>query len=78
MLGQPVEGIFEITYTWGRYVGPDAQHVIPNADLHPHDLSSGCWCKPEEDLANPIDGRRWIHNAADGREDYESGDRLHN
>lgn len=70
--------VSEIGHTWERYVSCDIQHVVPHADLWPHQLSHACWCRPEEDDGLPYDGQRWMHNAADGREQYEAGDRLHN
>lgn len=46
------------------------QHVIPMADLRPHDPDGACWCHPEEDDDYP---GLWKHNALDGREAYENG-----
>jgi hypothetical protein len=45
-------------------------HVIPINDLHEHDEHFGCWCRPYCDDDNVI-----IHNAADGREQFETGER---
>ena len=44
-------------------------HVCPLGDLKEHEISTKCWCEPEL-----IEGV-WVHNSADGREDYENGDR---
>ncbi len=44
------------------------RHVIPLDDLKPHEGSHECWCHPTDD-----GGNRWIHNSADGREQYERG-----
>ena len=50
---------------------PSKQHVYPINDLRPHDTESGkCWCNPT------FDGFVIIHNALDGREDYESGRKM--
>ncbi len=47
-------------------------HVIPIEDLKEHEESPECWCNPTETEAV------WVHNAADGREAYETGVRqLH-
>ena len=53
-------------------------HVYPVNDLREHELTSKdgerCWCNPEYDEEDDI----FIHNALDGREAYESGEReLH-
>jgi hypothetical protein len=44
-------------------------HVIPVDDLREHHASLECWCGPVED-----DGVV-VHNALDGREAYERGER---
>ena len=44
-------------------------HVYPVGDCRPHELTQGCWCKPE--LKDGI----YVHKALDGREQYESGER---
>jgi hypothetical protein len=41
------------------------RHVIPQDDLCLHDATPDCLCCPFDD-----DGV-WIHNSADGREQYE-------
>lgn len=44
-------------------------HVVPLKDLKEHKTSEHCWCEPEK-----VDGV-WVHNSADGREEYEDGRR---
>lgn len=47
-------------------------HVFPVNDLQPHETDGGiCWCHPLIDL----DEGMIIHNAMDGREQYETGER---
>ena len=48
-------------------------HVIPINDLREHDATQECWCKPIED--SECDAV-WIHNSMDGREKFETGERL--
>lgn len=48
-------------------------HLTPVDDLRPHDFTSMCWCRPVEDVEEPD---LWHHNALDGREAYETGERL--
>ena len=43
-------------------------HVVPEADLYKHHLED-CWCQPHYDVENDVD--IWVHNAADGRNDYD-------
>ena len=45
--------------------------VVPLGDLRPHHEGPGCWCRPLEhdDIL--------LHNAADDRESYEQGRKLH-
>jgi hypothetical protein len=48
----------------------ETYHVVPVADTCEHIISLDCWCQPyvdeeEEDVI--------IHNALDGREDFELG-----
>ena len=47
-------------------------HVVPVADLRPHEteFALDCWCEPEVNDHGII-----IHHAADGREGYQSGQR---
>jgi hypothetical protein len=44
-------------------------HVIPQNDLREHEETPNCWCSPE------VDGMLVIHNALDGREAFETGER---
>jgi hypothetical protein len=48
--------------------------MLPLKDLKRHDLSRNCWCNPQQDDENPT---VWIHNSADGREEYEAGRKMH-
>ena len=49
-----------------REMFPHRQHVYPINDTRQHVTNGGtCWCNPT------FDGYVVIHNAADGREDYE-------
>jgi hypothetical protein len=48
-------------------------HVFPLNDLNDHMLSMKCWCCPDED---PLCPGVWVHNSADGREEYEYGTKL--
>lgn len=45
-------------------------HIIPLDDIREHSVSSACWCDPHE-----VDDGIWVHVAADGRQDFESGKR---
>lgn len=57
--------------------GVDADcHVIPENDLKEHDISSECWCRPVDD--HEAYDYVWLHNAKDGREDYEIETRKSN
>lgn len=51
----------------------EAVHVIPNGDLREHLCSETCWCRPTED--DEVHGV-FIHQAMDGREQFETGERL--
>lgn len=55
--------------TWFLINGRD---VIPADDLRPHQLRD-CWCKPTPDDEEPT---VIVHHAMDGREAFESGERL--
>jgi hypothetical protein len=46
-------------------------HVVPLSDTREHEVSINCWCSPEYD--EEFD--QVLHNAADGREDFEEGKR---
>jgi hypothetical protein len=51
----------------------EAVHVVPLNDLREHIASVDCWCKPIEDDDFPD---VWVHHSMDGRESYETGERL--
>lgn len=44
-------------------------HVMPNCDTREHNESEDCWCEPVDDEGVIV------HNSADGRELFESGNR---
>jgi len=44
-------------------------HIAPIGDLRQHILSEDCWCEPRND------GDSIIHNSADEREKFETGQR---
>ncbi len=48
------------------------RHVTPNDDTFPHNLASDCWCGPSTDDDAPS---VMVHNSADGREAFETGQR---
>lgn len=56
----------------GRQQG---EHLLPCGDLRRHQLDPSCWCCPAEDADA---AGYWIHNSADGREEYEEGRRAAN
>jgi len=47
-------------------------HVIPVDDTKPHETTENCWCAPVRDDEPPY---ALIHNSADGREKFETGER---
>lgn len=47
-------------------------HCLPINDLREHEESADCWCRPRVEE----DGCAVIHNALDGRELIERGERL--
>lgn len=49
-------------------------HVMPVDDLRDHEETEHCWCGPRRDDEEP---QVVIHNAFDGREDYENGRKRH-
>jgi hypothetical protein len=51
--------------------GHFVQHVVPVDDLREHDLMPDCWCDPAVDHISLVA----VHNAADQREKFESGER---
>lgn len=58
----------------GRDCNCAGWHVVPLNDLREHDLNGSCWCRPtlDDSQSDPI----WIHNSMDGREKFETGERL--
>jgi hypothetical protein len=48
-------------------------HVIPCGDLREHEASVECFCHPTQDDEEP---RLYVHHSLDGREAFESGERL--
>lgn len=54
---------------WLTFMLPEftEAHIIPDADIYEHDMSSKCQCSPStERWNNGYTG--WIHNSFDGRE----------
>lgn len=47
-------------------------HVMPLQDLREHEESDKCWCSPEIDPEWPM---IVVHNSADRREKFETGER---
>ena len=47
-----------------------AFHFVPYDDYRPHS-DVGCWCKPEQDETGV-----YVHRSMDGREAFETGERL--
>lgn len=45
-------------------------HVMPRDDFREHEPYKTCWCNPIEGAQEPD---LWLHNAMDGREQYEEG-----
>lgn len=54
-------------------MNPDRIHVIPLGDFREHEVSLSCWCHPVADDDEP---GLIVHRAMDGREAFESGERL--
>lgn len=52
-------------------IGNLVQHIVPLDDLYEHELLSTCWCCPQIDNTDFI----IIHNSADEREKFETGER---
>jgi hypothetical protein len=50
-----------------------SSHILPIDDLRQHEAHDGelCWCRPELDEDGDL-----VHNALDGREAFETGERL--
>lgn len=59
--------------TWLVASTDDGIHITTMDDYRPHDYTSKCWCRPVEDAAEPD---MWMHNSLDGREAFETGERL--
>ncbi|TXH45683.1 MAG: hypothetical protein E6Q97_31035 [Desulfurellales bacterium] len=61
--------------TWANFQRIDEPHihVVPLDDLRGHVPSFGCWCNPSNDEETP---NVVVHHAMDGREAFESGERL--
>lgn len=50
----------------------EAIHVFPVADLKEHVVDGApCWCRPCTNEHGVV-----VHNSLDGREKYETGERL--
>jgi hypothetical protein len=58
-------------------IGPEpghrGVHVMPLNDYRDHEPSTECWCHPQEDEEIP---GLFVHRSMDGREAFESGERL--
>jgi hypothetical protein len=67
---------------WGVFTPDETQfdivatHVVPGNDMHTHELDDegSCACRPHVD--DEADGLLWFHQAFDGREAYQRGQRL--
>jgi hypothetical protein len=55
-------------------VGGSVYHVQPIDDLREHEDSAQCWCRPS--VEEEEEGTLIVHNSMDGREAFESGERL--
>lgn len=51
---------------------PARYHIVPVNDLREHKLTPECWCRPTPDEEHDV----WVHHSLDGREDFETGERL--
>lgn len=72
--------------TWGVYdVEDDANgmqlgvHVVPDDDLREHACTPECWCRPwrsveDDDMQSPTS--LFMHRSMDGREAFETGERV--
>lgn len=54
----------------GRDCNCAGWHIVPLNDLRDHETNGGCWCKPT------LDDGVWLHHSMDGREAFETGERL--
>ena len=60
----------EEAVSWKTQVFNRQVHVIPVADLRPHNEEGIiCWCEPE------VEENIVVHHAMDEREQYETGER---
>lgn len=57
----------------GHRMSPEQLHIIPLGDFREHEVSDSCWCRPTSDEDEP---GLFVHHAMDGREQFESGERL--
>jgi len=62
--------LWEVITGESEVVG-DVTHIIPTEDIREHTLRGDCWCDPRLDYENRIA----THNSADGREQFETGQR---
>lgn len=46
-------------------------HTVPIQDTHNHLASKECWCQPEVEEEFKL----IVHHSADGREQFETGER---
>lgn len=63
--------------TWEVHNHITEIHVIPVDDIKEHQTHPSCWCQPEvdfdaPDLPDPFNVVMYVHNAGDGREQYEA------
>lgn len=54
----------------GRDCNCAGWHIVPLNDLRDHQTNGSCWCKPT------LDDGVWLHHSMDGREAFETGERL--
>lgn len=48
-------------------------HIVPECDLKIHNHNRNCWCNPVSEYESNIE--LLIHKSADGREEFETGQR---
>ena len=46
---------------------------MPADDWRPHEMRIDCWCHPTDDDDAP---GIYVHHSMDGREEYQTGERL--
>lgn len=51
---------------------PMRYHIVPLNDLREHEPTPQCWCMPTPDDEHDV----WVHHSLDGREAFETGERL--